>query len=104
MPERHGHPCGGGCGKLLLDDAAYCVPCGLEANRAWEEAHERWPCTWLVEVPSGHPEPDSYADTVRIVECGHTARPVGAGWECEAGHRYRGIEVEWAEDAQVALC
>lgn len=27
-------------------------------------------CYWLVRVPSGHPEPDSFADTFRDVECG----------------------------------
>lgn len=32
-------------------------------------------CIWLVEVPSGNPEPDSYADTVRIVPCGAPIEP-----------------------------
>jgi hypothetical protein len=27
-------------------------------------------CFWLIRVPSGHPEPDSFADTFRDVECG----------------------------------
>lgn len=27
-------------------------------------------CTWLVRVASGHPEPDSFADTFMDVECG----------------------------------
>jgi hypothetical protein len=27
-------------------------------------------CGWLVRVPSGHPEPDSFADTFMDVECG----------------------------------
>lgn len=27
-------------------------------------------CPWLVRVASGHPEPDSFADTFMDVECG----------------------------------
>jgi hypothetical protein len=27
-------------------------------------------CPWLVRVPSGNPEPDSFEDTFRDVECG----------------------------------
>ncbi len=27
-------------------------------------------CFWLIRVPSGHPEPDSFADTFMDVECG----------------------------------
>lgn len=46
-----------------------------------------WPCTWLVEVPTGHPEPDSYADTVDVVECGApTSTTADGGYACENGH------------------
>lgn len=42
-------------------------------------------CPWLVERPSGNPEPDSYADTVRIDPCG--ARPRKASQFCEHHHQ-----------------
>lgn len=47
-------------------------------------------CSWLLRVPSGHPEPDSEDDRWRIVECGATYRFIEGGerWECEAGHRF----------------
>lgn len=54
-------------------------------------------CGWLMEVASGHPEPDFYADTVRVVECGAVARGGDWGWECEAGHSYVNMETRWAE-------
>lgn len=43
-------------------------------------------CPWLVEVPSGNPEPDSPADCWMVVECGAAVSAVPFGWECEAGH------------------
>jgi hypothetical protein len=56
-------------------------------------------CDWLVEVPSGNPEPDSYRDTVREIECGGRVFAL-PGWEetwarvCENGHDYLGLEAE----------
>jgi hypothetical protein len=47
-------------------------------------------CHWLVERANGNPEPDSYADTVDVGDCGaplhRFVRNGSAGWECEAGH------------------
>jgi hypothetical protein len=44
----------------------------------------------MVERASGNPEPDSYADTVVVGDCGapltRFVRNGSAGWECEAGH------------------
>lgn len=55
-------------------------------------------CGWLVEVASGNPEPDCYADTVLIVECGADAvYDTDGSWECEAGHSYVSIERRWGE-------
>ena len=51
-------------------------------------------CTWIVQVPSGNPEPDSEADCWSYVDCGAAVTEVGVGWECEAGHSYKGIEEE----------
>lgn len=49
-------------------------------------------CSWLVQVVSGNPEPDSIEDTYKIVECGArvfalTFDPEG-GWGCESGHHH----------------
>lgn len=30
-----------GCGLALFDDAAYCAPCGEQANREWEDRQEK---------------------------------------------------------------
>jgi hypothetical protein len=50
-------------------------------------------CPWLIEVPSGNPEPDSKADTVKHVECGAILRPDGPDGEvCEAGHQFGNLE------------
>ena len=27
------------CGKPIYDDAAFCLPCGLQANEEWEATH-----------------------------------------------------------------
>jgi len=47
-------------------------------------------CHWMIEVASGNPEPDSYADTIKIIDCGapltRFVRNGSAGWECESGH------------------
>jgi hypothetical protein len=49
-------------------------------------------CGWLVEVPSGHPEPDSPADCWTTVECGAPEFAIDgdaeAGWFCSAGHEH----------------
>lgn len=45
-------------------------------------------CTWLIEVPSGHPEPDSPADMTAIVECGGLVTFRADGWDCEHGHSH----------------
>lgn len=59
--------------------------------------YEGWLCTWLVLVPSGHPEPDSYADTVRETECGLPMEPYGRdGRRCEAGHEFGNLEDRYA--------
>jgi hypothetical protein len=56
-------------------------------------------CPWLVEVPSGNPEPDSPSDCWLTVECGAPVTFDGDAWSCEAGHGHRGVEAEWAADA-----
>lgn len=47
-------------------------------------------CIWMIEVASGNPEPDSYADTVKVIDCGAVltrfVRNGSHGWECERGH------------------
>jgi len=59
-------------------------------------------CHWMIEVASGNPEPDSYADTIKIVDCGapltRFVRNGSAGWECENGHNgweYGSAECEY---------
>jgi hypothetical protein len=46
-------------------------------------------CTWLIEVASGNPEPDSYADTIKHIECGAplTTNEYGS-YSCTNGHRH----------------
>lgn len=46
-------------------------------------------CEWLIEVPSGNPEPDFPEDLYRVVECGApiTVNEFGS-WRCEAGHKH----------------
>jgi hypothetical protein len=51
------------------------------------------PCPWLIEVPSGNPEPDSPSDTIKHVACGALLRPDGPdGSVCEAGHQFGNLE------------
>lgn len=64
-------------------------------------APRTFPCSWLVEVPTASlypPEaewyPDSAADVYTIVECGAEAVETEHGWACDAGHCYRGLEIE----------
>jgi hypothetical protein len=64
-------------------------------------------CSWLLRVPSGHPEPDSEADCWTEIECAATYRWIEGGerMECEHGHRFgwtpRAAEEEFArEDAE----
>ena len=49
-------------------------------------------CGWLVEVPSGNPEPDSEADCWREVDCGAPLfaidGDIDAGWYCANGHQH----------------
>lgn len=46
-------------------------------------------CTWLVQVPSGHPEPDFPSDCWLEVPCGAPVKtnPFGS-FACEGGHRH----------------
>ena len=46
-------------------------------------------CTWLVQVASGHPEPDFPSDLWVEIECGAavTSNEFGS-FSCEAGHRH----------------
>lgn len=55
-------------------------------------------CPWIVQVPSGNPEPDSPADLWKEVECGAPITPThnGQGWECDAGHSHVPLEIAWA--------
>jgi len=48
-------------------------------------------CHWMIEIASGCPEPDSYEDTIQVVDCGatltrFTAESGTRGWRCESGH------------------
>lgn len=67
------------------------------------------PCTWLVEVASGNPEPDSIEDTVMIIDCGAPRTAVhengSDGWTCEGGHHHweYGSPNQAAEEADEAL-
>jgi len=45
-------------------------------------------CSWLIEVPSGHPEPDFPSDMWKIVECGAPVEVLPDGWICNNGHEY----------------
>lgn len=71
-------------------------------------AYRRATCHWLVEVPSGNPEPDCYEDTIRIVECDAPLTWVsesGASFTCEAGHHHvayteGGADIEWAREME----
>lgn len=49
-------------------------------------------CPWLVQVPSGHPEPDSEADCWLTIPCGAPAFAIDgdadAGWRCSNGHHH----------------
>ncbi len=74
-------------------------------------------CTWLVEVPSGNPEPDCPADLVKVIECGaqvtyQVADNGSKGWSCEAGHSHWEYgspnqqaeeRLEWAKERQEAF-
>jgi len=55
-------------------------------------------CGWLVEVPSGNPEPDSGSDCWMLVECGAalTFTHDGNGWRCDNGHEHLPIELALA--------
>jgi hypothetical protein len=73
---------------------------------AWIDAHgiaTLATCGWMVEVPSGHPEPDSPADLYRTVTCDAPEYAVDptdadAGWFCTNGHRH----LTYGSPAQVA--
>jgi hypothetical protein len=58
------------------------------------EAEAVWFCGWLVD--GGYTED---GDPI-VLECGAIAKAKGAGWACANGHEHRGIEVEWAMDAE----
>jgi hypothetical protein len=46
-------------------------------------------CHWLIQVPSGHPEPDFPEDLWTEVECGAELEINKYGsWRCAAGHEY----------------
>jgi hypothetical protein len=49
-------------------------------------------CTWMVEVPSGHPEPDSPSDCWTMVACGAPVYAINGdldtGYYCSEGHRH----------------
>lgn len=54
-------------------------------------------CPWWIEVPSGNPEPDSIADTVKIVECGARMKfDAPDGERCEYGHEFGNMELRYA--------
>jgi hypothetical protein len=64
-------------------------------------------CGWLVQVPSGHPEPDFPSDEWLIVPCPLRRLSVDGSvdWTtCEAGHEHvtYGSEVWQAREAQEA--
>jgi hypothetical protein len=50
-------------------------------------------CGWLIQVPSGNPEPDFPEDLWRLVECGAelTVNEYGS-WRCAAGHEHISVE------------
>lgn len=45
-------------------------------------------CTWLIQVPSGHPEPDFPSDMWMEIECGAEVTIDPDGWHCTAGHEH----------------
>lgn len=63
-------------------------------------------CTWLVQVPSGNPEPDFPSDLYNEVECGapvaivqHGATPADGwslGYRCTNGHEHLPLHIEHA--------
>ena len=61
-----------------------------EMKQAAIDAAKPETCHWMIEVAIGNPEPDSYADTIKIIDCGapltRFVRNGSAGWECESGH------------------
>lgn len=63
-------------------------------------------CAWLIQVPSGNPEPDFIEDTYRIVECGAPLFAFGSGgWRCDAGHHHHpyGSDEQQAEERLEAM-
>lgn len=73
-------------------------------NRRLVEVDERGratflTCSWLVQVPSGNPEPDSEADCWTIVECGAPLFAVPGyeaedGWRCAHGHEHVSMQAQ----------
>jgi hypothetical protein len=67
------------------------------------EIPEGMTCTWLVEVPSGNPEPDFPSDCWTVVECGAPVSEIPpaevggfeGGYECSVGHRHEPLEWAW---------
>lgn len=58
-------------------------------------AHRTEPCTWLVERPTFHPEPDFPSDLYRVEDCGAAAYTDGEGrFVCEHGHSRGTLEEE----------
>ncbi len=63
-------------------------------------------CSWIIQVPSGNPEPDSEADCWQFVECGapltvtHHNPADTSGWSdgyrCDNGHNHLPLEMELA--------
>lgn len=55
-------------------------------------------CPWLIEVASGNPEPDSYADTVMTIECGSPLYKVNDARRlvCKSGHTFPSYQ-DWCE-------
>lgn len=62
-------------------------------------------CSWLVRVPSGHPEPDFPEDCWTEVECGARVREhpsyrgrfePGEATICDNGHDRLPLEIAWA--------
>jgi hypothetical protein len=63
-------------------------------------------CHWLIQVPSGHPEPDFPEDLWTEVECGAELEINEYGsWRCAAGHEHVSYEdPRWyAWDAEQAF-
>lgn len=70
-------------------------------------------CSWLVQVASGNPEPDSIEDTYLLVDCGAPVRrhpdypdaELGQALTCDVGHDRLSMELaqaprgpEWARE------